>query len=342
MFRSSLFWFISLLLVGTGVVFYFEYRYYRTPLMQSGSSENNTVLYNVPVETDGVLHAIDLDEIMTGTFDEDAIPAIDAPVYESIASADVYLNNDGYGLVVENDDAVRFYPYQILVWHQVVNDTFGKTRLLVTYCPLCFEGVVYQAHPDASEAFSFGVSGKIWNNNTLLFDRSSHSLWSQLLGEALVGPRTGAKLDRYPSYSTTWASFKEAYSSAEVLSRETGYIRDYTQDPYEREGYYSSSAIWYPLSHEDGRLEAKELVYGYQSGDFQKAYSQEWIKQAGSIQDMIGSESFKLIWDEDLQTARLFSQLSGDSELETEHPLQKMFWFCWATMYPDTEVSIEN
>lgn len=336
MFRSSFFWFICLLLVGASAVFYFEYQYYRTPLLLNFEGISSQ---RVPIETDETLHSIDLEEIIVGTFHEDDIPAIDEPVYESIASADAYLNNDGYGIVVEGDDTVRFYPYQILVWHQVVNDTLGNMRLLVTYCPLCFEGSVYQREADSSDAFSFGVSGKIWNNNTLLYDRSTHSLWSQVLGEAVVGPRTGAKLERYPSYSTTWASFKEKYSSGQVLSRDTGHVRDYTQDPYEREGYYSSSAIWYPLSHEDERLEAKEIVYGYQSGDFQKAYSQEWIKQAGSIQDTIGSQSITIMWDADLQTARLLSGPSEDSLLETEHALQKMFWFCWATMYPQTEVS---
>ncbi|HAU66439.1 MAG: hypothetical protein UT30_C0005G0040 [Candidatus Uhrbacteria bacterium GW2011_GWF2_39_13] len=339
MFRFSFLWFICLLLVGASAVFYFEYRYYRIPLLLNDFSTE--VSQRVPIETNGTLHSIDLDEIIVGTFHEDDIPAIDEPVYESIASADVYLNDDGYGLVIEGENLVRFYPYQILVWHQAVNDTFGKIRLLVSYCPLCFEGSVYQIEKDSSEAFSFGVSGKLWNNNTLLYDRSTHSLWSQVLGEAVVGPRTGAKLERYPFYSTTWASFKEAYSSAEVLSRNTGYVRDYTQDPYERDGYYSSSAVWYPLSHEDERLEAKEIVYGYQSGDFQKAYSQEWIKQAGSIQDTIGSQSITIMWDEDLQTARFLSGPSEDSLLETEQLLQKMFWFCWATMYPQTK-AFEN
>ena len=337
MFRSSFFWFFALLLVGASIIFYVEYRYYRTPVLQKAFSEESS-WQRIPVETNGLLHSVDLDEIMIGTSHEDDIPAIDEPVYESVASADVYLNDDGYGLVVEFNGSTRFYPYQILVWHQAVNETFDDRRLLVTYCPLCFEGSVYQLNSDSPEAFSFGISGKLWNSNTLMYDRSTHSLWSQLLAEAIVGPRTGAKLQRYPSYSTTWVLFKKEHPFAQVLSRNTGYTRDYTQDPYERSGYYSSSAIWYSLSHEDERLTSKEIVYGYQSGDVQKAYSQEWIKQAGSIQDTLGSEFIRIIWDEDRQTARVFSRSSEESLLETEQSLQKMFWFCWATMYPGTVV----
>jgi len=81
----------------------------------------------------------------------------------------------------------------------------------------------------------------------------------------------------------SWDAFKTSYPGGQVLSRETGFDRDYTQDPYENEGYYESSDIWYTLSHEDGRLHAKELVFGYDGMSPELVYSAKAVEEAGVI-----------------------------------------------------------
>ncbi len=233
---------------------------------------------------------------------KDAIPAITDPVIESIAEADVYLENDGPGIVVEQKGYARFYPFQILVWHEVVNDTFRGEDILVTFCPLTYSSAVYE-RTVADEVAIFGVSGKVMDSNTLLFDAASESLWSQLKGEAIEGAFTGARLVRLPSTLMSWSEFKTAYPYGDVLSRETGADRDYTQNPYDQESYFDSAAVWFPLSHEDARLPAKTIVYGYEEDGSAMAYPEDYVQD------------------------------------ETDdRVLRPAYWFAWASAYPETEI----
>ncbi|MBI5794177.1 DUF3179 domain-containing protein [Candidatus Uhrbacteria bacterium] len=275
--RSAFILLVAAVLVSG--VFYFEYRTHRTPILVSQESAP---------------------QILESGVIQDGIPAITEPVIESIAAADVYLENDGLGIAVEDHGYARFYPFQILVWHEVVNDTFRGEEILVTYCPLTYSSAVYE-RTVADEVVVFGVSGKVMDSNTLLFDATSGSLWSQLKGEAIEGAFIGAKLVRLPSTILSWSAFKTDYPYGDVLSRETGADRDYTQDPYDREGYYDSAAIWFPLSHEDARLPAKTIVYGYEQDGVAMAYPVDFV------------------------------QAPDDDRI-----LRSAYWFAWASAYPET------
>ena len=78
----------------------------------------------------------------------------------------------------------------------------------------------------------FGVSGLLYQNNLLLFDRRTGSLWSQLLSEAVTGPLAGTKLHPLPAEDTSWESWQGRHPGTLALSFATGYHRDYHQDPY--------------------------------------------------------------------------------------------------------------
>ncbi|MCR4314400.1 MAG: DUF3179 domain-containing protein [Candidatus Uhrbacteria bacterium] len=272
---------LILLVLLVGGIFWYQYRFYRTPV-------------EVPVD--------DTRQIVLGTAHKDDIPAIDEPVFESVASADVYLNDAGYGIAVAIGSRVRFYPFQILVWHEVVNDTLSGRDLLVTYDPLTYASAVY----DRTD--TFGVSGKLWNSNLLLYDRTTESLWSQLRGEAIDGTRVGTRLTRYPSRVMAWVDYKSTYSSGQVLSRETGFDRDYTQNPYE--GYDESQAIWFPLDHEDTRLAPKSLVYGAMQGGTAMAFLVDSVSEFDTIQAIVGEDEV----------------------------LVPVYWFAWVAMFPETQI----
>ena len=190
--------------------------------------------------------------IVEGGPTQDGIPSIDDPQFESMRAADTHLSDEGLGLDVELNGQHRFYPFQILTWHEVVNESFDGTDLLVTFSPLTYTATVYE-RDDA-----FGVSGKLFNNNLLMYDRTTNTLWSQLTGEAIQGSLEGTQLERYPSQVMSWAAWKRTYPYGSVLSRETGYERDYTNDPYFE--YYTSDEIWFPLANLDDRLPPKTLV----------------------------------------------------------------------------------
>jgi len=198
-----------------------------------------------------------MEDLVSGGTSDGGIPSVDVPVFEPVADADQYLKDEGLGLAVEVGGKRRFYPFQILVWHEVVHDAFGDKSLVITFSPLTMTGMVFE-RPDPSTVFH--VSGSLWNNNLVLFDETTHSLWSQILGKAVGGERIGTVLASYPSIVSTWTDWKVENPRGEVLSREssTNQNRDYTRDPYG--SYYAAPAILFPLTSVDARLPAKQLV----------------------------------------------------------------------------------
>ena len=135
--------------------------------------------------------SIDIDLVLSGGPGKDGIPALTKPAFVSIAESN---ENDSFrGILVTMGGEQRFYPYSILVWHEIVNDSIGDQHFSVTFCPLCGTGIVYNREFDDT-VLEFKVSGLLYESNLLMYDTATESLWSQSLGKAVVGDRLGDTL----------------------------------------------------------------------------------------------------------------------------------------------------
>lgn len=282
--------------------------------------------------TDGVKHNIPLNELVSGGVAQDGIPAIDAPQFVSTTGAQSFLEDDDVGIVVDIRGVQRFYPYKILVWHEIVNDTIAGQRLLITFCPLCMSGVVFDPMVGSDRA-EFGVSGKLWNSNLVMYDRQTNSLWSQVLGEAIVGEMTGAALQVLSFDILEFGTFKKIFPQGEVLSTDTGAERIYGLNPYG--DYYTQKKLLFPVAHEDKRLAAKEIILGIVLDGKAKAYYPPAIKRKGKIVDVFASTTIVAQYDKELEVVRLFESIDGT--LERLNPIPT-FWFAWAAVHPETEL----
>ena len=83
--------------------------------------------------TDFTRTTISFDEIMTGGPPKDGIPAIDDPQFESVSDADEWLDDLEAVQVVDLNGDARAYPVQVMVWHELVNDTVGGEPVVITY-----------------------------------------------------------------------------------------------------------------------------------------------------------------------------------------------------------------
>ncbi|MGI8575991.1 MAG: DUF3179 domain-containing protein [Egibacteraceae bacterium] len=175
--------------------------------------------------------SVPLSEIRSGGPPPDGIPPIDDPVFTDVAAADEWLEARSPVMLFQLGGETRAYPLAILTFHEIVNDVLDDTPVVVTYCPLCNSGLVFERTVDG-EVLSFGTSGRLWNSNLVMYDRSTRSLWSQFTGEAIVGERLGTELRRLPMQIVAWEQVREAGSDVQVLSRETGHQRPYGQNPY--------------------------------------------------------------------------------------------------------------
>jgi hypothetical protein len=186
-----------------------------------------------------------------------------------------------------NED-IRVYPLQILVWHEIVNDVVGGKPIAVTYCPLCFTNQVFNRTLIDGNIVEFGTSGKLYNSNLVMYDRKSNSLWSQALGEGIVGNYSGIKLEKIPFDIAYWKEWKKLYPESKVLSRDTGSVRPYGADPYGN--YYTNDLILFPLANDDKRLGLKEIVIGLEDENQYKAYKMQDIETNKVINDIIGED----------------------------------------------------
>lgn len=83
--------------------------------------------------TDFTRTTISFDEIMTGGPPKDGIPSIDDPQFESVSDADEWLDDLEAVQVVDLNGDARAYPVQVMVWHELVNDTVGGEPVVITY-----------------------------------------------------------------------------------------------------------------------------------------------------------------------------------------------------------------
>lgn len=281
--------------------------------------------------TDGTKHSIPIEEILNGGPPKDGIPSIDEPKFVTAAAASLIDSDIGLGLF-HNGEA-RFYSFDILVRHELVNDVIGDQPILVSYCPLCLTGVVYDRTING-EPTEFGVSGLLWQSNLLMYNRTgdpeTESLWSQVLGEAVLGEDTGTKIRIIPSDIVQFGEWKKLHPETVALSRDTGiYNRNtYDRDPY-GDYYTDNNAVSFGAVFTDHRLQAKDLVLGIEIDGQFKAYHDDAIA-VGEMTDTFAGKTIT-IRKNDNGEVKMFI---GEQLL----PFIPGFWFSWVAVHPETEL----
>lgn len=278
---------------------------------------------------DGTKYIIHPSKIRSGGPPPDGIPSIDNPKFETVADADEWLSDEELVIVLRMGDTVRMYPFPILVWHEIVNDTVDGEPILITYCPLCGSAIAYKREIDG-QAVEFGTSGKLYNSNLVMYDRQTSTYWTQIEGRAIVGELTGARLQPVSINTVAWGTWKELYPDAEVLSRDTGHRRSYGFDPYG--SYYSDNYLMFPVENDDSRMHPKTVVYGIEVNGVHKAYRERDVLIAGTIEDNVGGVKITVTADE--FGAVEIRETAGGTEIVKERD----FWFAWAAFHPDTLV----
>lgn len=234
--------------------------------------------------TDETKHSIPLDKILSGGPGKDGIPALVNPKFVSVADAPVSITDTTQGILVSLGGESKFYPYNILVWHEIVNDSVGGTPVAVTFCPLCGSAIVFDPIVNGAR-LEFGVSGKLYESNLLMYDRTTDSLWSQALGEAVVGEMTGTVLAHVPFQLLTFAEVKASHPSARVQSDDTGHYRSYSHYPYG--DYDSNDSLIFPVSVSDSRFHPKEIMYVVRVGESSVAFPLKKLKQVGGAKQPV-------------------------------------------------------
>lgn len=231
---------------------------------------------------------IDLEDLAWGGVQPDQITPIDRPMFERMATVD-WLETSELVVVLSFGDEARAYPVQILIWHEIVNDTFGDTPVSVTYCPLCNSAVGFRREI-GSRVLSFGTSGLLLNSALVMYDRQTESLWSHFTGEAIAGELTGTKLELLPMTTMAAGTFAASYPDGLVLSRETGMRRNYGLNPYP--GYDDPDARPFLFSGPfDDRLPPQTKVLAVRRGASNVVVTHDELAELGVVDLEVSGES---------------------------------------------------
>lgn len=280
---------------------------------------------------DGTKYIIHPSKFLSGGPPKDGIPSIDNPKFISAKDAN-WLSDDELGLGIVHKNEARFYPFRILVYHEIVNDFIQSDPILVTYCPLCFTGIGFIREID-NEPVEFGVSGKLYNSELVMYDRKTDSYWPQTLGKAVLGPSTGKVIKKIPTDTVKWGDWKKTHPDTKVLSKDTGFLRNYDgSNPYGRKGDFTDINLQFPLENKDSRLNAYEIVYGVENNNKFKAYKKSDLEEKLKIEDILGGEKVAIEFDKELKSAKAYKE-SGDQIV-----VDTLFWFAWAAFHPETEL----
>ena len=300
------------------------------------------------------------DEAVSGGPPKDGIPAIEEPKFVSVESASANLDPGDPVFGVATGTERKAYPQSILVAHEICNDVVDGTPVSVTYCPLTGTAMGFERGET-----TFGVSGRLVNNNLIMYDRGTETWWPQVLATAIPGPWNEEpeirSLREFRVVWTTWERWTNEYPDTRVLSRDTGFARNYSRDPYgsynPRTGYYAPEARpMFPALSKDGRLEPKRVVIGARTPDGAVAFGKDRLREAKLLRGELGGTPVVAAYEPTLDTGYVFRNpdedafeyragrvvdRAGNAHDPDALPLDRVLafdamWFAWSGFYPDT------
>ncbi len=252
---------------------------------------------------------IRFEEIAWGGVHKDGIPSLDNPALISAVRAD-YLKDDDLVFGVSINGDVRAYPLRIMGWHEMFNEVIGGVPVALAYCTLCGSGILFETQvPGRGKPLIFGSSGFLYRSNKLMFDRQTHSLWNQYTGRPVVGPLvdSGIELKQRPVVITTWQSWKTSHPQTKVLSRNTGYRRNYGSGVVYRD-YFASSELMFPALVDQSQHRQKDYVFTIRQFGAARAWPMDAFSRARVINDAIAGRPLVLVGNSDKRAVRAYER----------------------------------
>jgi hypothetical protein len=295
-------------------------------------------------KTDFDRRAVPLSEFESGGPGKDGIPAIDEPRFVSVDEVD-FLEPKEPVIEVELNGDARAFPIQILVWHEIVNDSVGGVPLAVTFCPLCNTAIAFDRRV-GGRTLDFGTTGNLRSSDLVMYDRQTESWWQQFGGRALVGELTGEKLDQVPARILAWREFEQVHPQGKVLSRETGHARPYGENPYAGYDDVDSSPFFPTENSDDDRLQPKERVVFIERGEDAVAVPFSALQRRRRIPVVVAGHSLVVRWRSGVASSLDSGSVAegrdvGAAEVREKERLvafDEPFWFAVAAFRPDVRI----
>ena len=316
---------------------------------------------------------IPTDRIIDGGVGRDGIPSLQTPSMTSPDQAN-YLADSSRVIGLTLNGRTIAIPHNILWWHEVANLDVGGQKVAVTYCPLTGSSLAFDR--SAIGGSTYGVSGLLFNNNLVMFDRSTNeSLWPQMNRQANCGPSNGTDLSMISVVEMRWDAWQSLHPDTDVLSNDTGFNRNYRPSGYPYGDYerIDNDRLLFDIPIDD-RRPPKERLLGIPNGDGGLAlpFGALDSQPVQTVEVTVGGEPMVVFWDRaaqgamayhptlngqrlsfSVQNERIVDDATGSTwtvggravegpqsgaSLEPVRRAYVAFWFAWAVFQPDTDL----
>jgi hypothetical protein len=222
----------------------------------------------------------------------------------------------------------------VLQAHEIVNDTVGERRIVVTYCEVCGAAMAWFAD-DRSAAgggevgtLDFRSSGLLLRGAPLAYDEATASLFDPYQGLALTGEmaEAGMALDPLAIATTTWEAWSDEHPETSTVSEDGGVGRIYVDEPRA-----DPPMVW-PMGERDDRVDSTATVLGVHTEDGTTvAFPVDAARRALTDDGELTWEGISIALDGGGLSAR--DEGTGDPL-----PSHESYWFAWSQFHPDTGV----
>ncbi|MDA3907292.1 MAG: DUF3179 domain-containing (seleno)protein [Bacteroidales bacterium] len=181
----------------------------------SCTKEKNEILDNVFTDPLLLGWQVPVNKLILSQLPSDPIPSIDNPSFEEMNYENI--NSDEIVFLYRYKNIVKVYPQSIMEEHEIVNDQIDDHYFAVTFCPRTGSALAWNREIDG-KITEFGVSGHLYNENLIPYDRNTNSFWSQMNLEAIRGINAGNELKTSLLLSAKASTIQKAFPKASILA----------------------------------------------------------------------------------------------------------------------------
>ncbi len=306
--------------------------------------------------------------IVPALLHRDMVPVMEEPEILTVAGVQRIAEEERGRFLVPTDRVVgveingeaRAYPLMLLNVHEVILDTLGGVPIAVTYSWTSDSFRVFDRRLEG-EVLTLGVSGLLWNANTLLYDRRppepgeeetphierGESLWSQITTNAISGPAADHEraLRTIPFQFVSWKQWREMHRETTVVARQPHLIKRYRRASPDT--YFESEEFRYPATPmpEDqpeiglGRKDRVLVLWRRDAPETRVVYP---IKLIADRAEEISADLAR--WEhEPFDGIAVTFDYEGATRtvgVHSEHDLEwtRTLWFTWYAAHPEDRV----
>lgn len=243
--------------------------------------------------------------------------------------ANIDIDSNELILGVSLSDEQIAIPIKYLSGFEVANLSIEDENFLVTWCPLVGSARIFEGEIGGDKSgFDFGRG--LIDNNLLIVDRKTHSVWNQLSCKAVNGDLEGERLSPIATIQSTWSFWVAKYPNTKVLINRDTSDAVFPQFVYQKP-YYNT---WIPgeeYPESDGSHKIKYLGLGLELQDSSAFFSFEKLFQKHSpISYTLNNQDLEIHFKRDGLTAWV---TNSNGEMI---PSAVVYNWAWDSFFPES------